>query len=150
MSEKKVTHSKFAELLDSKFRVPNTDIRFGIDPLLGLIPGVGDWIGGAFSIYFLFYAVLLKAKTAVLLRMFVNILLDVLIGSIPLLGDAFDVFWKTNERNAALLAELRENPERTTGESRSWLWFLFIQFVVAIIGLLLLLGWLIGWLLGVV
>lgn len=149
MAERRSKSQQLAELLDSKFTIPNTRIRFGLDPLLGLIPGAGDWIGGVISVYFLFYAVTLRAESSVLWRMFINILLDVLIGSIPLLGDLFDVYWKANKRNAAILEELRKNPERTTSESRFWVWSLFIQFVVLIVGILILIGWLIAWLLDI-
>lgn len=150
MPEKKSKPKQFAELLDSKFTIPNTNIRFGIDPLLGLIPGAGDWVGGAISLYFLFYAALLKAKGTVLARMAINILLDVLIGSIPLLGDLFDVYWKANKRNVAILEELEQNPAKTTAESRFWVWSIFVQIVVLIVAILLFIGWLIAWLLDFV
>lgn len=142
---------KLAKLLDSKFRIPNTNIRFGIDPLLGLIPGAGDWLAGVISLYFLIQAAIMGGRASVLGRMFINILLDVLIGSIPVLGEFFDVYWKANLRNAELLKELEQNPEQTTTESRLWVWLVFIQFVVIIIGLLLFISWLsakiIGWIL---
>lgn len=134
---------KLAELLDNRFRIPSTNIRFGIDPVLGLIPGAGDWIGGAISVYFMFYAVLLGAKASVLGRMFVNILMDVMVGAIPVLGDVFDVYFKANVRNAKILEELEQNPEKTTNESRYWVWTVFVQFVLLIVGILLLIGWLV-------
>lgn len=139
---------KLAELLDSKFQIPNTNIRFGIDPILGLIPGAGDWLGGVISLYFLVLAAMKGGKGSVLGRMFINILLDILVGSIPILGELFDVYWKANLRNAKLLEELQENPEETTTESRLWVWFVVIQFVVIIIGLLVLISWLIAELIG--
>jgi len=139
---------EFAELLDSRFRIPGTEVRFGIDPLLGLVPGAGDWLGGAVSLYFLFQAVLRGGRTAILLRMFLNILLDVLIGSIPLVGEIFDVYWKANEQNAEILKEIDRDPERTTTDSRFWLWSVFVQLVALIIAVLLLIGWLIAELLG--
>ncbi len=137
-------HRKFAELLDSKFRIPNTDIRFGIDPLLGLVPGAGDWLGAFISLYFLFQAVLLGGRAAVLGRMFINILLDLLIGSIPVIGDLFDVYWKANERNAAILDELKQDPQKTATESRFWVWTVFVQLVVLVVAVL----WLIAWILA--
>ena len=139
---------EFAALLDSRFKIPNTNIRFGIDPLLGLIPGAGDWLAGVISLYFLIQAAMHGGKASVLGRMFVNILLDVLIGSIPILGEVFDVYWKANERNAQILQELEEDPDRTRSESRLWVWFVLAQFVILILGLLLLLTWLIAELLG--
>lgn len=150
MPENKPTsqHRKFAELLDSKFRIPNTDIRFGVDPLLGLVPGAGDWLGGLISLYFLFQAVLLGGRSAVLGRMFINILLDLMIGSIPVIGELFDVYWKANERNVAILNELEQDPEKTTTESRFWVWTVFVQLVVLILAILWLIGWIIAELLS--
>jgi len=140
--------TEFAELLDSKFKIPNTNIRFGIDPLMGLIPGAGDWLGGVISLYFLIQAGMRGGRASVLGRMFINILLDMLIGSIPVLGEAFDVYWKANIRNAEILQELEEDPERTTTESRLWIWFVVVQFVVVLLGTLLLISWLFAELLG--
>lgn len=139
---------EFAELLDSKFKIPNTNIRFGIDPLLGLVPGAGDWLAGVISLYFLIQAAMHGGKASVLGRMFVNILLDVLIGSIPILGEVFDVYWKANERNAEILQELEEDPERTRSESRLWVWFVLVQFVVILLAVILLIGWLVAELIG--
>lgn len=141
---------KLAKLLDSKFKVPNTDIRFGIDPILGLVPGVGDWIGAVISFYFLILAAWSGGKVAVLGRMFINILLDLLIGSIPLLGEVFDVYWKANLRNAEILKELEKDPERTTTESRLWVWLVVIQLLVLIIGVLVLITWLVAELLSLI
>lgn len=135
-------HRQFAELLDSKFRIPNTDIRFGIDPIIGLIPGVGDWIGGLASLYFLVYASMLSAKTSVQLRMLMNILLDIIIGTIPLLGEIFDVGWKANLKNAELLQKLEENPEETEQQSKMVVWSVCIISIVTVFTLLYAIGWL--------
>lgn len=139
--ENKNTENRLAELLDSKFKIPNTNIRFGLDPIISLIPGAGDVFAGVISLYFLIQGAIHGGKAAVLGRMFINILLDVLIGSIPVLGDLFDVYWKANLRNAEILDELQQNPEKTTSESRLWIWFVVIQFVIVIIGIILLIGW---------
>ena len=139
---------KLAELLDSRFKIPNTNIRFGIDPLLGLIPGAGDWLAGVISLYFLILAAVMGGKASVLGRIFINILLDVVIGTIPILGEIFDVYWKANERNAEILEELKENPKKTTTESRLWIWFIVVQFVLVVLAVLFLFIWLIAELLG--
>lgn len=139
---------QFAELLDSKFKIPNTNIRFGIDPLLGLIPGAGDWLGGLLSMYFLIQAAVMGGRASVLGRMFLIILLDVLIGSIPVIGEIFDVYWKANVQNSEILEELERNPQKTVSESRLWIWVVVAQFIAVIIGLLLLLAWLIAELFG--
>lgn len=139
--QNKNTEHRLAELLDSQFKIPNTNIRFGIDPIISLIPGAGDVVAGVISLYFLIQGAVHGGRSAVLGRMFINILLDVLIGSIPLLGDLFDVYWKANLRNARILDELQQNPNKTTSESRMWIWFVVVQFVVIIIGIILLIGW---------
>lgn len=137
------THRQFAELLDSKFRIPNTDIRFGIDPIIGLIPGAGDWIGGLASLYFLVYASILSARTSVLLRMLINILLDIIIGAIPLLGEIFDVGWKANLKNAELLQNLEQNPEQTERQSKIVVWSVCILSIILVFVLLYAIGWII-------
>lgn len=133
--------TEFAELLDSKLRIPGTNIRFGVDPIIGLIPGAGDVFAGVISLYFLIQAAMRGGKASVLGRMFLNILMDVIIGSIPVLGDFFDICWKANLRNARILDELQEHPEQTTSESRLWVWFVVIQFCAILIGIILLIGW---------
>ncbi|MGK7371156.1 MAG: DUF4112 domain-containing protein [Candidatus Halalkalibacterium sp. M3_1C_030] len=131
-------HKRLANLLDSKFRIPGTNIRFGIDPVIGLVPGIGDWIGGLASLYFLVYAVTLKAKASVILRMLWNILIDIIIGAIPVLGEIFDVGWKANLRNADLLEDLIHNPEQTERQSQILVWLAGILSVVVVILLLYL------------
>ena len=139
--KKQNTDKQLAELLDSKFRIPGTNIRFGIDPIIGLIPGAGDVFAGVISLYFLIQAALSGGRVSVLGRMFLNILLDVLIGSVPVLGEAFDIYWKANLRNSRILNELQQHPRKTTSESRFWIWFVVAQFVGIIIGIILLIGW---------
>lgn len=129
-------HKQFAELLDSKFRIPGTDIRFGIDPIIGLIPGAGDWLGAVASLYFLVYAAILQAKATVILRMLMNILLDLIIGAIPLIGEIFDVGWKANLRNARLLEDLIQHPEKTEKQSSIIVWAIVI-FSMLLVGLML-------------
>lgn len=132
---------KLAELLDSKFRIPGTNIRFGIDPIIGLIPGVGDWLAGVVSLYFLLQAAALKAKAWVLLRMLMNILIDIIIGAIPLLGEIFDVGWKANLRNEKLIQQLRENPEETEQRSILLIWGVSLLSIVTVFLLLYIIGW---------
>ncbi|NGP90103.1 DUF4112 domain-containing protein [Fodinibius halophilus] len=137
--KKKVT--KLAELLDNKFQVPGIPIKFGLDPLLGLLPGVGDWIGGVISCYYLFNATKEQARWSVLLRILINILLDVLIGAIPGLGEVFDVYWKANIRNAEILQELADHPEQTTRRSRWFNWIIFIGLTLIIFAVLFATSW---------
>ena len=94
---------KWATLLDSAFRVPGTQLRFGLDPVVGLIPGIGDIVTGFFSVLMLLHAVRLRVPKVVLARMTINVGLDLLAGAVPLLGDLFDAGYKANLRNLALL-----------------------------------------------
>lgn len=147
MPEKTRYHSKsrkYAELLDSRFTIPGTDIKFGIDPLIGLISGYGDLAGAALSVYFMYYATRLGAETSVLIRMFVNILADLTIGVIPVLGDLFDLAWKANLRNAKLLEKLEQNPDKLENQSTWLMWLLFTVLVVILIGIILAIGWIIS------
>lgn len=107
-----------ARVLDSAVRVPGTGMRFGLDAVLGLIPGVGDVAGGVFASYVLIQAARLGAPPSVLLRMLVNVGIDSLVGTIPLLGDLFDVGWKSSTRNVALLERHVEQPGAARAASR--------------------------------
>ncbi|MBC7535235.1 MAG: DUF4112 domain-containing protein [Ferruginibacter sp.] len=97
--------ARLAKLMDSQFTIPGTNIKFGLDALIGLVPGVGDF--ATFLISGMMLSVLAKngASGFVLARMTFNILLDALVGSIPILGDLFDVGFKANERNLKLMRE---------------------------------------------
>jgi hypothetical protein len=117
--------------LDNAVRVPGTEIRVGFDPVLGLVPGVGDIVGGALAGYLVFLAARHGAPKSVLLRMTSNLALDSLVGTVPLLGDLFDVGWKANARNLALLEQHLARPAATRRSSR--------LFVAAVIGALVLL-----------
>ena len=92
-----------SRLLDEQFRIPGTTQRIGLDGLLGLIPGVGDAAGALLSTYILYEAIRLGTPTSVLLRMVANIGIDTVVGAIPVAGDIFDIAWKANKKNAALL-----------------------------------------------
>ena len=92
-----------ATLLDTAFVLPGTNIRFGFDAMIGLIPGIGDAITTLMSLYIVREARELGAPRHLVARMLVNVALDGVIGAVPLLGDAFDVMWRANRRNMALL-----------------------------------------------
>jgi hypothetical protein len=94
---------RWAVLLDSAFRVPGTRIRFGLDAIIGLIPGLGDMSTPAFAGLILLQGVRMRLPLVVQARMVLNAALDMLIGLVPLLGDLVDVAWKANLRNLALL-----------------------------------------------
>ena len=92
-----------ALLLDSRWRIPGTGIRFGMDAVAGLLPGVGDAASGLVSAYVLYKAQRLGAPGLLLARMFGNVVLDTVFGSVPILGTIFDVVYKANNRNVRLL-----------------------------------------------
>jgi hypothetical protein len=101
-----------ASLLDTAFVVPGTNIRFGVDALVGLVPGIGDALTTAVSLYIVHEARQLGAPWHVVSRMLANVALDGIVGAVPILGDAFDVMWRANRRNVALLREHLERKRR--------------------------------------
>jgi hypothetical protein len=127
---------RFAWLLDSQFRVPGTNFRFGLDAVVGLIPGIGDFAGAIASTVFLAQALRMGAPRVVLGRMVANILVETLVGAIPGLGDLFDATFKANRRNMRLLERLTESPELTHRASRRYL----IGIAIAIAAALLVIG----------
>ncbi|MDX1671470.1 MAG: DUF4112 domain-containing protein [Balneolaceae bacterium] len=141
MQQKRSKSENIADLLDSRYRIPGTDIRFGIDPLLGLLPGIGDWLGAILSAYLMVLATRMGAGLSVLSRMFLNIMIDLLFGAVPVLGDLFDFGWRANERNARLLNELEEEPEELAFRSRILMWGMLILFILIILGGLYLTWW---------
>ena len=122
-------------LLDDIFRIPLTGIRFGLDPVIGLIPGVGDWITGAVSFLILVAGWQRGLPRVALTRMVVNIGIDSLVGTVPVLGDVFDASWKSNRKNFTLLQAYRE-PQRNSQTWRDWA---FLLLLVEAVGLLLVL-----------
>ncbi len=96
---------KIAKLLDSAFTIPIIRKKIGLDPLLGLIPVGGDVVATLMAGYLLWVAYELRLPTPVLVRMCINILLDLLVGYIPVLGDFVDMFWKSNQKNFRILEE---------------------------------------------
>ena len=103
---------RLADALDSRFRLPGTSIRFGYDTILGLLPGVGDAATMLPAGYILYQGHRLGAPRRVLARMAANVAIDSVVGSIPLLGDLFDVGFKANRRNIGLLRTALERQER--------------------------------------
>jgi hypothetical protein len=92
-----------SHLLDDFLRIPGTQIRFGLDGIVGLIPGVGDIIGAMASWIIILAAWLRGVPRVTLARMLANVAIETIVGTIPVLGDAFDIAWKANRKNFALL-----------------------------------------------
>lgn len=94
---------RLARLLDARFRIPGTSLRLGLDGVLGLVPGIGDAATGLVSLGIVAAAARMGAPRSLLLRMLANVAMDTVVGAVPLVGDAFDIAFKANLRNLALL-----------------------------------------------
>jgi hypothetical protein len=133
-----------ADLLDQRFTIPGTAIRIGLDPIIGLIPGVGDTIANLAGSTILLIGTRFNLPKVVLVRMALNVALNTLVGAIPVVGDLFSIWFRSNARNAQLLERHATRHSRTAATG-DWL------FITAVIGglLLLLIGVLValGWLL---
>ncbi len=135
-----------SHVLDDWFRVPGTSIRFGLDGIIGLVPGLGDILGGLASTLIVVAAWVRGVPYVTLARMVVNIGIEVLLGTIPLLGDAFDIAWKANRRNYALIIRHLERSRRQTW--RDWVFLMVIAGILAAIFLapIFLILWFLEWL----
>jgi len=121
-----------AHLLDKAFVVPGTRFRFGLEALLGLIPGLGDLIGSLLGTYALFIAREIGAPASIQARMVMNLVIDGVVGIVPFAGDLFDFAFKAHSRNHALLVRWLETPHRTQRSSALWLVVgLFAMLVIA-------------------
>jgi len=125
-------------LMDDLIRVPGLGWRFGLDAIVGLIPGFGDTATSLVSFYILVSAVRYRVPKITLLRMGINLGIDYLVGSLPLVGDLFDAWWKSNQRNIALLSERAtvSASEAREGNLSDWL---FVGLII-----LLLIGLAVG------
>ncbi len=138
LEESKEKLTRLAWLMDSTFRIPGTEIRFGFDGLIGMIPGIGDAVGAVISSHILTQAAYMGVPKSILLKMAFNIGLDAILGIIPVFGDISDFVWKANQRNVKLLSDYLEQPEKTVIHSRLFVGILglLVFGVVALIGLL--------------
>lgn len=133
-----------AKLMDNQFRVPGTNIRFGLDAIIGLVPGAGDLTTFGISGYMLWVMARNGASGFVLARMFLNVIIDTVFGSIPILGDLFDVAFKSNIRNLRLMEQHYKE-----GRHKGSAWKLIIPILIGLLllmsailyGLFLLLEW---------
>lgn len=135
---------QMARLLDSAFEVPGTSYRFGLDPIVGLIPGFGDLIALLFTVGLLLQARALGVPKVVQARMIINAAIDAVVGAVPLLGDLFDVAWKANDKNMALLeAHAYEDRRPSPGD---WAFVILMILIVAALAALpfLVLAWLVS------
>jgi len=133
-------------LLDEAFRIPFTGIRFGIDGIIGLVPGLGDVIAGLLSLIIPLAAWMRGVPYIALARMGVNLGIGVLVGSIPLLGDAFDIAWKANRRNYQLLQRHLGAPRMHTWKDWAFLAALCGTLLIIFAIPLVVFVWLLVWL----
>ena len=122
-----------ARILDSQFRIPGTPIRFGLDAIIGLVPGVGDFAGAIASSWFIFEAGRAGAPAPVIARMMANVGIEALVGAIPILGDLFDVAFKANNRNMRLIEHHAVEPVRVRRSSRRFFVVLGLALVLLVI-----------------
>tara|TARA_B100000029_G_C17198758_1_gene823519 strand:+ start:162 stop:608 length:447 start_codon:yes stop_codon:yes gene_type:complete len=104
---------RLSERLDETFTIPGTNYKIGIDPLIGAIPIIGDLIGAILSTYIIYSGIKMGASPKVVRKMVTNIVIEVIIGSPPLIGDVFDFFWKANKKNVELIEEIKHLDEET-------------------------------------
>ena len=137
-----------ARVLDSQFRIPGTKRTFGVDAVVGLIPGVGDVAGLVMSAGVIMKAIGLGARGATVGRMILNSALDAVVGTVPVLGTIFDFVFKANNRNVRLLEQHVTDPEGTRAASgkamRRTMALVVVAFIVVMVAVVALLGWLLA------
>ena len=125
-----------AKLMDAQFKIPGTNIKFGLDALIGIIPGVGDFAGFIISGYMMIIMANNGASGFLLARMAINVFIDSLVGSVPLLGDIFDVAFKANQRNMKLMHE-----HYVEGRHRGSAWKIILPLLLILLLLVAGLVW---------
>jgi Domain of unknown function (DUF4112) len=133
-----------AELLDQRFTIPGTSVRFGLDPILGLIPGIGDALANLAGSAILLIAAQYRLPKIVLLRMGLNVAFNALIGAVPIFGDVFSIWFRSNIRNAQLL-ERYVSAERQAPTGGDWVFIMavILGIVLLLIGTFVVLVWLV-------
>jgi hypothetical protein len=135
-----------SHLLDDWFRIPGTSVRFGLDGIIGLVPWAGDVLAGLASCIIVIAAWFRGVPYVTLLRMVVNLGIDIVIGAVPVLGDVFDIAWKANRRNYALMTRHLQQPHRHTW--RDWVFLMLLGCAMTAIFMvpLVILIWVAEWL----
>jgi hypothetical protein len=123
-----------ADLLDQRFNIPGTSIRIGLDPIIGLIPGVGDAIANLAGSAILVIAARIGVPKVVLLRMGLNIATNAALGSVPILGDVFSIWFKSNARNAQLLERYAGGGQSSTKKDWALVAAIIIGAVLILVG----------------
>lgn len=135
-----------AWLLDNSIPIPGTQRRIGLDAVVGLVPGLGDLLSGGIGLFVVLRGAQLGVPRVVLARMLVNVAIDFVIGAIPLVGDAFDLWFKAHMRNVALIRRHSASPDASTAGS----WAFFGALLIAVVLLAVSVVWLFARLLGAI
>jgi hypothetical protein len=138
-------YTLIADLLDQAFRVPGTSWRFGLDALIGLIPGAGDLLGSLAGLYGILVARHLGAPASIQMRMLLYLGVDAIVGAVPLLGDLFDFAFKAHVRNRVLLERWLLQPHRTQRSSALSLLAIVLGLLVILAGAIWITVWMLHW-----
>lgn len=134
-----------AKVLDSAIAIPGTRMRIGLDPLFGMVPGIGDAFASAIGSVILLIAARLQVPKIVLLRMGINLMINGIVGMIPIAGDAFSIWFQSNRLNARLLADsARPSPPRSTAGDWLAVGGVLLVCLSAVAGAMVLVLWLAG------
>jgi len=120
---------------DTVFEVPGLGWRFGLDPIIGLIPVAGDFASALVSLYILTLAAEMQVPRSTMLRMGLNVAIDYFVGSIPVLGNIFDFAWQANARNMQLLERTMAAPQAERRKQSLWDWLILGCLIAALVAL---------------
>jgi hypothetical protein len=109
---------RLARILDTSLRIPGTRIRYGLDPVLGLVPGLGDAVAALIGGYIVWAAVRAGAPVLIIGRMLANVAVDAILGAVPVAGTVFDIAFKAHRRNARILVDWAHSPAATEARER--------------------------------
>ena len=123
----------WADLLDSRFRIPGTEVRFGIDPILSFIPGLGDLASPIFTVVLLAQGLRQHVPKVVMVHMVGNAVLDALIGMVPVAGNIGDIFWRANNLNLALLERHAQPGRQPSAGDYAFVWLITIALGLMVI-----------------
>ena len=127
------------ERLDESIKIPGTGYKMGLDSMIGAVPVIGDFIGGALSTYILYSGIKLGAPPKIVAQMATNIAIDFAIGSIPIIGDVFDIIWKANVKNIELIEQNTLENEENKGINyliTATLVMILLGIILVILGLI--------------
>ena len=136
LNEEKLLRLKLlSERLDNSIKIPGTNQKIGIDPIIGLIPILGDFIGVIFSTYIMYSGIKMGVSSKIVKKMATNLAIEFIIGSIPIIGDIFDALWKANKKNVELIEEATiENQENYNYLIIASLIVLILSLILVILG----------------